>query len=133
MQMPIDVPPPAPRPATPSVLIVDDETGVRELMARWLAGGGYEVRTAATADEVLEVEIDGRRERLGQALAVQRIDSDLALDALLSILTRDDADAYSHAYRVAALAASVGCAMRLCDEDMAALERAALLHDVGKL
>jgi HD-GYP domain-containing protein (c-di-GMP phosphodiesterase class II) len=34
---------------------------------------------------------------------------------------------------VAALAASVGCALALSDEDMAALERAALLHDVGKL
>ena len=37
----------------PSVLVVDDETGVREVMARWLASGGYDVRTAANADEAL--------------------------------------------------------------------------------
>ena len=37
----------APRATDPSVLVVDDETGVRELMARWLASGGYDVRTAA--------------------------------------------------------------------------------------
>src|SRR5207248_2127578 len=52
---------------------------------------------------------------------------------LLSLLTLADRDAYAHAYRVAALAASVGCALALPDEDMAALERAALLHDLGKL
>ena len=39
--------------ATPSVLVVDDETGIRELMARWLASGGYAVRTAASASEAL--------------------------------------------------------------------------------
>jgi len=38
----------------PSILIVDDETAVRELMARWLASGGYDVRTAANADEALQ-------------------------------------------------------------------------------
>src|SRR5258708_12929493 len=41
-------------PAMTSVLVVDDETGVRDLMARWLASGGYDVRTAASADEALQ-------------------------------------------------------------------------------
>jgi putative two-component system response regulator len=215
-------------PATPSVLVVDDETGVRELMARWLASGGYDVRTAATADEALqrvhdrapavalcdirmpghdglwlaqqirhdspqtavimatgvkevgpavtslrqgvidyltkpfgrdrlresvvrgiewhkaacdsrrwreslERDVDNRRERLSDAMAALTIDSDVALDGLLSVLTLSDPDAYAHAYRVAALAASVGCALQLHAADMASLERAALLHDVGKL
>ena len=44
----------SPSPATTSVLVVDDETGVRELMARWLASGGYDVRTAANAEEALQ-------------------------------------------------------------------------------
>lgn len=220
--------PAQPRPTTPSVLIVDDETGVRELMARWLGNGGYHVRTAGTADEALrrihddppavalcdirmpghdglwlahqirhdapetavimatgvldvgsavtslrqgvidyltkpfgrdrlnesvvrgvewhiaardsrlwreslEGEVEGRRLRLRVALTGLTIDCDAALDGLLSLLTQDDPDAYAHAYRVAALSASVGCAMRLGEEDMASLERAALLHDVGKL
>jgi len=211
-----------------SILIVDDETGVRELMARWLASGGYDVRTAATADEALqrvharppavalcdirmpghdglwlahqirheapetavimatgvpdvgsavtslrqgvidyltkpfgrdrlresvvrgiewheaarasrrwrerlEGEVEGRRRRLSDALGAFTIDCDTALDGLLSVLTLADRDAYAHAYRVAALAASVGCAMQLGQDDMASLERAALLHDVGKL
>jgi putative two-component system response regulator len=219
---------PFPLPLTSSVLIVDDETSVRELMARWLASGGYDVRTAGTADEALtrihdrapavalcdirmpghdgrwlahqirhdapetavimatgvqdvgpavdslrqgvidyltkpfgrdrlcesvvrgvewhkaardsrrwretlETEVDGRRGRLGEAIAAFRIESDAALDGLLSVLTLSDEDAYAHAYRVAALAASVGRALQLEEEDMVSLERAALLHDVGKL
>jgi response regulator RpfG family c-di-GMP phosphodiesterase len=36
-----------------SVLIVDDENGVRDLMARWLASGGYTVTTAGSAEEAL--------------------------------------------------------------------------------
>lgn len=35
------------------VLVVDDEGGVRELMARWLQSGGYEVATASNSDEAL--------------------------------------------------------------------------------
>ena len=214
--------------ATPSVLVVDDETGVRELMARWLVSGGYDVRTAATADEALDRvhdrapavalcdirmpghdglwlahqirndapetavimatgvqdlgsavtslrqgvidyltkpfgrdrlresvsrglewhraaldsrlwretldgEVDRRRARLTDALEALTIDSDAALDGLLSVLTLSDRDAYAHAYRVAALSASVGSAMQLSEDDMVSLERGALLHDVGKL
>ena len=211
----------------PSVLVVDDEIGVRELMARWLASGGYDVRTASNADEALqrvstqapavalcdirmpgrdglwlaqtirqnapetavimatgvqdvtsavtslrqgvidyltkpfgrdrlresvsrgiqwhkaardsrrwrealEGEVDAKRERLVEQLAAAAVDSDVTLDALLALLTRGDGDAYAHAYRVAALSASVGCAMKLNEDDMASLERGALLHDVGK-
>ena len=212
----------------PSILVVDDETGVRDLIARWLTSGGYDVDTAATADEALdrvherapavalcdirmpghdglwlaqhirrdapetavimatgvqdvtsavtslrqgvidyltkpfgrdrlresvfrgiewhktatdsrrwrtalEREIDVRRQHLGDALSSLPIDSDGALDGLLSVLTLADRDAYAHAYRVAALSASVGCALQLSDEEMASLERAALMHDIGKL
>jgi response regulator RpfG family c-di-GMP phosphodiesterase len=212
----------------PSVLVVDDEPGVRELMARWLASGGYDVGTAANAEdalqrvharppavalcdirmpghdglwlahqirhdapetavimatglqdvgsavtslrqgvidylrkpfgrdrlkdsvvrgiewhqaardarrwrETLEGVVEGRRARLNDALTMLTIDSDAALDGLLSVLTLCDGDAYAHAYRVAALAASVGCAMHLGEDDMTSLARGALLHDVGKL
>jgi response regulator RpfG family c-di-GMP phosphodiesterase len=212
----------------PSVLVVDDEAGIRELIGRWLTSGGYDVRMASNADEglqrvrdrapavalcdirmpghdglwlaqhirttapetavimatgvqdvgsavtslrqgvidyltkpfgrdrlresvlrgiewhkaaadsrrwreTLDAEVEQRRDRLSDALAALTIDSDAALDGLLAVLTLSDRDAYAHAYRVAALAASVGCALALSAEDMAALERAALLHDVGKL
>jgi putative two-component system response regulator len=38
-----------------SVLVVDDENGVRSLMSRWLEAGGYAVASAADADEALGV------------------------------------------------------------------------------
>jgi response regulator RpfG family c-di-GMP phosphodiesterase len=211
-----------------SVLVVDDEACVRELLGRWLASGGYQVRTAANADEALQRvtdrapavalcdvrmpgrdglwlahqirshapetavimatgvhdvgsavtslrqgvidyltkpfgrerlresvsrglewhkaaresrrwretldgEMERKRQRLGSALSSLTIDSDESLDGLLSAITLADRDAYAHAYRVAALAASVGRAMLLDEDDMASLERAALLHDVGML
>ena len=216
------------READGSVLVVDDEACVRELLERWLGSGGYQVRTAANAEqalqhisdrppavalcdvrmpgrdglwlahqirntapetavimatgvhdvgsavtslrqgvidyltkpfgrdrlresvtrgvewhkaardsrrwrETLDGEVDRKRERLSEALSSLTIDSDAALDGLLSALTLANRDAYAHAYRVAALSASVGCAMFLGEDDMAALERAALMHDVGML
>ena len=212
----------------PSVLVVDDEPGIREILVRWLAGVGYDVQTAASADEALrrvhdrppavalcdirmpgrdglwlaqhirrdapetavimatgvqdvnsavtslrqgvidyltkpfgrdrlresvlrgiewhkaatdsrrwrealDAEVDQRRGRLSDALGSLTIETDAALDGFLNALTLADRDAYAHAYRVAALAASVGCALSLPPEDMSALERAALFHDVGKL
>lgn len=37
-----------------SVLIVDDEAAVRELLSRWLAAEGHEIRVAVTAESALE-------------------------------------------------------------------------------
>ena len=38
----------------PSVLIVDDEPAVRDLMARWAASLGLQSRTAADAEQALD-------------------------------------------------------------------------------
>ena len=38
-----------------SVLVVDDEPPVREFLTRWLVAWGYDVKTAASASEALEV------------------------------------------------------------------------------
>jgi DNA-binding NtrC family response regulator len=38
-----------------SVLVVDDEAQIRELLGRWLEAGGYEVREADTAERALEI------------------------------------------------------------------------------
>src|SRR5262249_11030334 len=83
--------------------------------------------------ETLETEMRQKRQRLTDALTSLKVEDDHTLDGLLAALTTGDHDAYAHAYRVAALAASVGCAMRLTEEDMASLERGALFHDLGKL
>ena len=212
---------------SPSVLVVDDEPGVRETLARWLQAGGYEVRTASCADEALddvrrsapavalcdirmpgrdglwlahqirhdapdtavvmasgvqdptsvvasfrdgvidyltkpfgrdrlqesmlralewheaaresrrwrqtlERDVDAGRQRLVAALEAAPIDSDIALDGLLVRLLDAASDAYGHAYRVAALSAGIGRALGLGEEELELIERAALLHDIGK-
>lgn len=83
--------------------------------------------------EQLEDEMHARRAHLEDVIASQFVDSDDDLDVLLATLMVRDPDAYAHAYRVAAMSASTGRALQLPDADLATLERAALLHDLGKL
>lgn len=217
-----------PEGPAPSVLVVDDENGVRDLVSRWLESGGYSVSSASDADqalgliegsppavavcdirmpghdglwladrirhdhpetavimatgvqdvgaaveslrhgavdyltkpfgrdrlqdavirgyewhraavdsrrwrESLEAEMRSRHARLGEAIAALRIHSDETLDAMLSMLTTSDRDAYAHAYRVAALSASMARILGVPDQEIATIERGALLHDLGKL
>ena len=37
----------------PIVLVVDDESQIRDLLVRWVSGDGYQVREAATAEAAL--------------------------------------------------------------------------------
>jgi response regulator RpfG family c-di-GMP phosphodiesterase len=83
--------------------------------------------------ESLEQEMEIRRARLSDAITALRIDNDQSLDATLSMLTLSDREAYAHAYRVAALTVSVARTLGMPSEALGAIERGALLHDVGKL
>jgi response regulator RpfG family c-di-GMP phosphodiesterase len=83
--------------------------------------------------ESLEQEMAIRRSRLSDAMTALTVDSDETLDALMSMLTLADREAYAHGYRVAALAVSVARTLGLPQEALDTIERGALLHDVGKL
>lgn len=83
--------------------------------------------------ESLEQEMAIRKARLFKAVAGIAVENDVALDAMISMLTLTDRDAYAHGYRVAALSVSIGRTMGLSGPDLAALEHGGLLHDVGKL
>jgi response regulator RpfG family c-di-GMP phosphodiesterase len=43
---------------SPSILIVDDEAAVRQVMRRWLESQGYAVRAAASADQALTLLVE---------------------------------------------------------------------------
>jgi response regulator RpfG family c-di-GMP phosphodiesterase len=83
--------------------------------------------------ESLELEMEIRRARLTDAITAVHVDSDESLDALLSMLTLSDRDAYAHGYRVAALAVSIARTLGMPNEALGAVEHGALLHDIGKL
>lgn len=83
--------------------------------------------------ETLEQELEMRRARLCGAMTSLRIDSDEALDAMLSMVMLSDRDAYQHAHRVAEMARQLGAALGMTADALETLTRAALLHDVGKL
>jgi putative nucleotidyltransferase with HDIG domain len=74
-----------------------------------------------------------RHARLGDAIRSVNIDSDAALDGLLAMLTISQPDTYAHAYRVAALSASMALVLDVPEAEIATIERGALLHDLGKL
>jgi response regulator RpfG family c-di-GMP phosphodiesterase len=83
--------------------------------------------------ETLEEELEMRRARLADAITALRVETDDALDAMLSMVTLADREAYAHAYRVASLALRLGRAVGLPADELITLRQAALLHDLGKL
>jgi putative nucleotidyltransferase with HDIG domain len=83
--------------------------------------------------ELLEDEMGRRRSHVEMVIASQFVDSDDDLDVLLATLTATNPDAYAHAHRVAALTATIARALGLPAADVVTVERAALLHDLGKL
>lgn len=83
--------------------------------------------------ESLEQEMAIRRLRLNNAVAAIRVEGDEAVDAMLSMLTLTDREAYAHAYRVAALSVSIGRTLGMESVEIRAVEHGGLLHDIGKL
>ncbi len=83
--------------------------------------------------ERLESEMTSRRAHLEEVIASQFVDCDEDLDLLLASLTATHPDMYAHACRVASLAGNLARALGISGPDLLAVERGALLHDVGKL
>jgi response regulator RpfG family c-di-GMP phosphodiesterase len=82
--------------------------------------------------EQLEKESVALEARMRQAIERLRIDSDEAVDGLLSVLTFHDEASYAHARRVASLAVLLCDRLARPDPEKQIIRRAALLHDVGK-
>ena len=83
--------------------------------------------------ESLEEEMGIRKLRLIKAVSGSVVDGDAAVDAMFSMLTLTDGDAYAHGYRVAALSVSIGRTLGIEGAELSAIEHGGLLHDIGKL
>ena len=88
----------------------------------------------ATAQKAELRQLVARRaERLRTTLNDHALASSAALDALLETLNQRDPQALLHARRVARMAVAVAREIGLEGDPVAAIERAALLHDLGKI
>lgn len=70
--------------------------------------------------------------RLTAAFAETGVGSTTALEGLLARLYRDDVEGLGHLQRVAALATRIGDELGIPEGPLEDLERAALLHDIGR-
>ena len=105
---------------------------VREAVQRGVDWHRAAVDARRWRDQLAE-EYRARVGRLADAIGTLRIDSEEEIDALLAMLTLRDSEAYAHAYRVVGFAVCVARLFSLDDDDVVDIERAALLHDLGKL
>jgi response regulator RpfG family c-di-GMP phosphodiesterase len=71
--------------------------------------------------------------RLRAAFAETGIGSTVALEGVVARLYRNDNDGLSHLHRVTGLAVKIGRELEMGPDEVADLERAALLHDLGRL
>lgn len=83
--------------------------------------------------DMLEGEMHVRQAHVADVINAWPVDSEAELDGLLSTLMADTPDAYAHAYRVAALSASLARALELTNAEVEIVEHGGLLHDLGKL
>ena len=80
-----------------------------------------------------EREMAWRRVRMAASIAEAGIGSAAALDACLSTLYVRDLETLGHLRRVASLSVLLARELRIAEPILSQIERAALLHDVGKL
>jgi signal transduction histidine kinase/CheY-like chemotaxis protein len=80
---PVPAAPPAPAPASsPFVLVVDDEKGTRELIARGLSREGFRVLTAASGEEALRLAREKRPDAISLDVLMPGMDGWTVLRSL---------------------------------------------------
>lgn len=124
------------------------QTPMRKYGALWLTlPDTQEERSASPADlqtltnqaalalerAILLVESRDRAEALKNALNDLEAGYDLTLAGLISALDARDKETEGHSTRVSLLTAKLGAALGLDSQQLKALERGALLHDIGKI
>ncbi len=93
-------------------------------------------RAMVAADELqdsLEHRLRGRRADVAALLASEQASIEHALEGLLSMLELHEHDAREHAWRVARMAGALADEIGVDRDQIATIERGALLHDIGKI
>ena len=91
------------------------------------------VHRARLANRQMQRELDERRRQITEAFAELEMNANSALDAMLAMLHARDAGSYDHSHRVAKLAVDIAMAMQISEPNLSDIERAALLHNLGRL
>jgi putative two-component system response regulator len=81
----------------------------------------------------MQRELDDRRAQIADALGELEMNAAASLEAMLAMLRVRDAHSYDHAHRVAALSVNLAMALRISEPQLSDIERAALLHNLGRL
>lgn len=81
----------------------------------------------------LQRELNQRREQINEALSDLELNVGASLEAMLAILRARDPESYEHARRVAGIAVKLGTSLRIGEPHLSDIERAALLHNLGRL
>ncbi len=81
----------------------------------------------------LRDRLRNRRASVASSLAERQASDETAVEGLISMLQLHDTDGRGHATRVARLALALADEIGMDDDLLPALERGALLHDIGKL
>jgi response regulator RpfG family c-di-GMP phosphodiesterase len=85
----------------------------------------------AVAD--MQRELDARRAQIAEALGDLELNAAASLEAMLAMLRVRDAHSYDHAHRVATMSVNLAMALRIGEPQLSDVERAALLHNLGRL
>jgi response regulator RpfG family c-di-GMP phosphodiesterase len=81
----------------------------------------------------MQRELDERRAQIAEALGDLELNAAASLEAMLAMLRVRDAHSYDHAHRVAKLSVNLAMALRISEPQLSDIERAALLHNLGRL
>ncbi len=126
------------------VVVTLDEAGAEPIIDRASGalsekGVGFEIGSSFGAVLLPEEATDARLalhvadERLYAQKHSKRMETDRTMDALLEALSLREPDLHLHLDRVGSLAIATGLKLGLRPDELGELERAAQLHDLGKL
>ena len=104
----------------------------RERLSEALSRAWYAHKSREALDQ-LQRELDVRHNQITHALSDLEVNINAGLEAMLAILRARDPESYEHARRVASIAVNIGAALKIVDPHLSDIERAALLHNLGRL